>query len=100
MRGRRISTITIAVLFLVTTTTSYASSQAETPSATAVPTHVPSPTPTPAADPDAQIPAGWKRSEDDRLGFTLAVPFTCLKFDLHSGAVAPIAGLLGGDLAV
>ena len=100
MRGRRISTIIIAVLFLVTTTTSYASSQAETPSATAVPTHVPSPTPTPAADSDAQIPAGWKRIEDDRLGFTLAVPFTCLKFDLHSGAVAPIAGLLGGDLAV
>ena len=100
MRCRRISTITIAVLFLVTTTTSYASSQAETPSATAVPTHVPSPTPTPAADSDAQIPAGWKRIEDDRLGYSLAVPFTCLKFDLHSGAVAPIAGLLGGDLAV
>ena len=100
MRGRRISTITIAVLFLVTTTTSYASSQGETPSATAVPTHVPSPTPTPAADPDVQIPAGWKRIEDDRLGYSLAVPFTWLTFDLHSRAVGSIAGLLGGDLAV
>ena len=100
MRGRRISTITIAVLFLVTTTTSYASSQAETPSATAVPTRVPSPTPTPAADPDVQIPAGWKRIEDDRLGYSLAVPFTWLTFDLHSHAVGSIAGLLGGDLAV
>ena len=100
MRGRRISTITIAVLFLVTTTTSYASSKAETPSATAVPTHVPSPTPTPAADPDVQIPAGWKRIEDDRLGYSLAVPFTWLTFDLHSHAVGSIAGLLGGDLAV
>ncbi len=100
MRGRRISTITIAVLFLVTTTTSYASSQGETPSATAVPTHVPSPTPTPAADSDVQIPAGWKRIEDDRLGYSLAVPFTWLTFDLHSRAVGSIAGLLGGDLAV
>lgn len=100
MRGRRISTITIAVLFLVTTTTSYASSQEETPSATPVPTQVPSPTPTPAADPDVQIPAGWKGIEDDRLGYSLAVPFTWLTFDLHSRAVGSIAGLLGGDLAV
>ena len=99
MRGRRISTIIIAVLFLVTTTTSYASSQAETPSATAVPTHVPSPTPVHAADPDVQIPAGWKRIEDDRLGYSLAAPFTWLTFDLHSGVLDPIAGLVGGKIA-
>ena len=100
MPGRPISIIVIAVLFLVTTTTGYASSQGETPAETAPPTPVPSATPSPAVEAEVQIPAGWKRIEDDRLGYAIAVPFTWLNFDLHNGAVAPIAGLLGGDLAV
>lgn len=74
--------------------------QADSPSSTPATTPVPAPTPTPTAEPAIQIPGGWKRVEDDRLGYSLAVPFTWLTFDLHSGAVGPIAGLLGGDMAV
>ena len=84
MRGRRFWIAAIAVILLVSATTGYASAQEEPP----------------AAEPTVQIPAGWKRVGDDRLGYSLAVPFTWLTFNLHSGAVNPIAGLLGGDLAV
>ena len=99
MQCRRFWSIAIALLILLTAATGYASAQAATPSATATPTPLPSPPPTSAADPDVQIPAGWKQIEDDRLGFSLAVPFTWLTFDLHSGALDPIAGLLGGKIA-
>ena len=99
MQCRRFWSIAIALLILLTAATGYASAQAATPSATATPTPLPSPPPTPTADPDVQIPAGWKRIEDDRLGYSLAVPFTWLTFDLHSGALDPIAGLLGGKIA-
>ena len=99
MQCKRFWSIAIAVLILLTAATGYASAQAATPSSTATPTPLPSPPPTSAADPDVQIPAGWKRIEDDRLGYSLAVPFTWLTFDLHSGALDPIAGLLGGKIA-
>ena len=99
MQCKRFWSIAIAVLILLTAATGYASAQAATPSSTATPTPLPSPPPTSAADPDVQIPAGWKRIEDDRLGYSLAVPFSWLTFDLHSGALDPIAGLLGGKTA-
>ncbi len=99
MQCKRFWSIAIAVLILLTSATGYASAQAATPSSTATPTPLPSLTPTPTADPHVQIPAGWKRIEDDRLGYSLAVPFTWLTFDLHSGALDPIAGLLGGKIA-
>ena len=99
MQCRRFWSIAIALLNLLTAATGNASAQAATPSATATPTPLPSPPPTSAADPDVQIPAGWKQIEDDRLGYSLAVPFTWLTFDLHSGALDPIAGLLGGKIA-
>ena len=100
MHGPRIAITAIAVFLLLTATTGHASSQDETLSSTALPTPIPSPTPIPTVDSGVQIPVGWKRIKDDRLGYALAVPLTWLKFDLHNGAVAPIAGLLGGDLAV
>ena len=99
MQCKRFWSIAIAVLILLTAATGYASAQAATPSSTATPTPLPSLTPTPTADPHVQIPAGWKRIEDDRLGYSLAVPITWLTFDLHSGALDPIAGLLGGKIA-
>ena len=89
MQCKRCWSIAIAVLILLTAATGYASAQAATPSSTATPTPLPSPPPTSAADPDVQIPAGWKRIEDDRLGYSLAVPFSWLTFDLHSGALEP-----------
>ena len=100
MRCRRFWSLSTSVLILLTAATQFTSAQTVTSTPTPAPAPVPSLTPTPSASQDVQIPAGWKRIEDDRLGYTLAVPFTWLKFDLHSGAVAPIAGLLGGDLAV
>ncbi len=100
MHGQHIAITAIAVFLLLTATTGHASSQDETPSSTALPTPIPSPTPIPTVESGVQIPVGWKRIKDDRLGYALAVPLTWLTFDLHSGTVAPIAGLLGGDLAV
>ena len=100
MRCRRFWSLSTSVLILLTAATQFTSAQTVTSTPTPAPAPVPSLTPTPSASQDVQILAGWKRIEDDRLGYSLAVPFTWLKFDLHSGAVAPIAGLLGGDLAI
>ncbi|MCY3900312.1 MAG: hypothetical protein OXF86_17175 [Caldilineaceae bacterium] len=46
------------------------------------------------------IQVGWKWVEDDRLSFSLAVPFPWLTFYLHSDAANPIAVLLSGERAV
>ena len=46
------------------------------------------------------IPQGWKRIEDDRLGYSLAVPFPWLTFDLQSRVLDPVANLLGGEDAM
>ena len=47
-----------------------------------------------------KIPQGWKRIEDDRLGYSLAVPFPWLTFDLQSRVLDPVANLLGGEDAM
>ncbi len=99
MRDKPFWETAVIAIILTVAATGYASAQVGAPTATPTPTPVPSPTPTSAADQDVQVPAGWKRIEDDRLGYSLAVPFKWLTFDLHSGALDPIAGLLGGKTA-
>ena len=77
-----------------------------TPTATLTPTLTPTPAPTltptasPVPTPVVKIPKGWKRIEDDRLGYSLAVPFPWITFDLQSRLLDPIAGMLGGEEAV
>ncbi len=75
-----------------------------TPAATLTLTPAPAPTLTPTASPVptpvVKIPTGWKRIEDDRLGYSLAVPFPWITFDLQSGLLDPIASMLGGEEAV
>ena len=72
------------------------------PPATLTPTPTPTltSTATPVPMPTVKIPQGWKRIEDDRLGYSLAVPFPWITFDLQSGLLDPIAGMLGGKEAV
>ena len=75
-----------------------------TPTATHVatlkPTSTPTPTASPVPTPVVKIPKGWKRIEDDRLGYSLAVPFPWITFDLQSRLLDPIASMLGGEEAV
>ncbi|MCZ0940541.1 MAG: hypothetical protein OXJ55_17990 [Caldilineaceae bacterium] len=47
----------------------------------------------------AQIPPGWMPIEDESLGYSLAVPANWLTFDLQSGDLDRIAGMLGGRAA-
>jgi hypothetical protein len=47
-----------------------------------------------------EIPRGWKRIEDDRLGYSLAVPFPWVTFDLKDGFQHPIAERLVGEEAL
>lgn len=54
----------------------------------------------PRLSPLCRFPVGWKRVEDDRLSFSLAVLFPWLTFYLHSDAANPIAVLLSGERAV
>lgn len=45
------------------------------------------------------IPRFWKPLVDRRLGYSLEVPFNWLSFDLQSGDLERLAGLLGGEEA-
>ncbi|MDE0198744.1 MAG: hypothetical protein OXK78_11165 [Caldilineaceae bacterium] len=45
------------------------------------------------------IPPGWKQIDDESLGYSLAVPANWLTFDLQSGDLDLIAGMLGGRAA-
>ena len=56
-----------------------------TPTASMAPTMLPTPTALPVPLPTVEIPRGWKRIEDDRLGYSLAVPFPWVTFDLKDG---------------
>ena len=55
------------------------------------------PLPAPLSSP--VIPPGWKEFVDDSLGYALAVPANWLTFDLQSGQLDRIAGMLGGRAA-
>ena len=46
------------------------------------------------------IPRFWKPLVDRRLGYSLEVPFNWLTFDLQSGDLERLAGLLGGEDAM
>ena len=69
-----------------------------TPAAMLSPTTSPTPTALPVPLPTVEVPKGWKRIEDDRLGYSLAVPFQWVTFDLQSDHLDPIAGMLAGML--
>lgn len=46
------------------------------------------------------IPRFWKPLVDRRLGYSLEVPFNWLAFDLRSGDLERLTGLLGGEEAI
>ena len=70
------------------------------PTASMAPTMLPTPTALPVPLPTVEIPRGWKRIEDDRLGYSLAVPFPWVTFDLKDGFQHPIAERLVGEEAL
>ena len=53
----------------------------------------------PAPVSTTQFPPGWKPVVDESLGYSLAVPANWLTFDLQSGDLDRIAGMLGGRAA-
>ena len=71
-----------------------------TPTASMAPTMLPTPTALPVPLPTVEIPRSWKRIEDDRLGYSLAVPFPWVTFDLKDGFQHPIAERLVGEEAL
>lgn len=71
-----------------------------TPTAALTPTALPTPTASPVPLPAVEIPRGWKRIEDDQLGYSLAVPFTWITFDPRAGALNPVADRFIGEEAL
>ena len=71
-----------------------------TPAAALTPTSTPTQVASATPKSVVIIPQGWKRIEDDRLGYSLAVPFPWLTFDLQSRVLDPVANLLGGEDAM
>ena len=70
------------------------------PTASLSPTTIPAVTAQPAPQPTVKIPQGWKRIEDERLGYSLALPLPWVTFDLQDGFLNPIAGIFGGEEAL
>lgn len=54
---------------------------------------------TTASAPAATLPRFWIPIVDGRLGYSLAVPFNWLTFDLQGGDLERMTGLLGGETA-
>ena len=52
-----------------------------------------------ASVPAANLPRFWIPIVDGRLGYSLAVPFNWLTFDLQAGDLDRMTGLLGGETA-
>ena len=70
------------------------------PTASMAPTALPTPTAFPIPLATVEAPRGWKRIEDDRLGYSLAVPFPWVTFDLRAGVQNPIVERLVGEEAL
>ena len=70
------------------------------PTASLTATAIPTVTALPAPLPTVRIPQGWKRIEDERLGYSLALPLPWVTFDLQDGILNPIAGIFGGEEAL
>ena len=68
----------------------------DTPAATDTP--VP-PTATPAPIPKVSIPNGWSKVENERLGYSFAVPRGWSVFDLQSGQLSQIMRFVSADAA-
>lgn len=62
----------------------------DTPEPEPTDTPVPEPTATPAPEPKVSIPNGWSKVENDRLGYSFAVPRGWSVFDLQSGQLSQI----------
>ncbi len=62
----------------------------DTPEPEPTDTPVPEPTATPAPEPIVSIPNGWSKVENDRLGYSFAVPRGWSVFDLQSGQLSQI----------
>ncbi len=62
-----------------------------TPTAAMTPTALPTPTVSPISLTTVEIPRGWKRVEDEQLGYSLDVPFPWITFDLRKGVQHPLA---------
>lgn len=57
------------------------------------------PTATPAPEPKVSIPSGWAKVENDRLGYSFAVPRGWSVFDLQSGQLSQIMRFVSPDAA-
>ncbi len=62
------------------------------------PTDTP-PTATPAPEPKVSIPSGWATVENDRLGYSFAVPRGWSVFDLQSGQLSQIMRFVSPEAA-
>lgn len=63
------------------------------------PTDTPAPTATPAPEPRVSIPSGWSKIENDRLGYSFAVPRGWSVFDLQSGQLSQIMRFVSPEAA-
>ncbi len=63
------------------------------------PTDTPAPTATPAPEPKVSIPSGWSKVENDRLGYSFAVPRGWSVFDLQSGQLSQIMRFVSPEAA-
>ena len=63
------------------------------------PTDTPAPTATPAPEPRVSIPSGWSKVENDRLGYSFAVPRGWSVFDLQSGQLSQIMRFVSPEAA-
>ncbi len=68
------------------------------PEPTDTPTPAP-PTATPAPEPKVSIPNGWTKVENERLGYSFAVPRGWSVFDLQSGQLSQIMRFVSADAA-
>lgn len=116
MYSSRLLAVTLALVITMAATLRQASAQELSPATQTEPATASAPAPTwlagvpasvanrsysprPAPAATTEIPPGWKELVDESLGYSLAVPANWLTFDLQSGELDRIAGMLGGRAA-
>ena len=116
MYSSRLLALTMALVLAMVATSGQVSAQELSPATQTEPSIVPPPGPTWLAGVPASVanrsysslpaplsvsaaPPGWKELVDESHGYALAVPANWLTFDLQSGELDLIAGMLGGRAA-
>ena len=116
MYSSRLLALTMALVIAMVATPGQVSAQELSPATRTEPSTAPPPGPTwlagvpasvanrsfsslPAPLSASAVPSGWKELVDESHGYALAVPANWLTFDLQSGDLDLIAGMLGGRAA-